>query len=198
MEFQNTKLYGGALTADLPVGLFDASQLRQIPNTQEVYVCETPGILNKFDALIIDLLERVDVDDSEAIQYHLNEICKLNEVDKQDSVILGQDKNAKADNLPNDYCAWVISGEQAKKWGRDETPLVLFLALIRLENVKTDLLISYNIPFHDQLQIDDLRRELQGDTTADNLAVKRIDVGKQVVLRILKSLKIHDWSLFKN
>lgn len=196
MQYRNVKLYGGAITADLESDLIDASKFRQVPDTQEVYVCEQPKDLNASDALIIDLMERVNEPDEKAIGYHLNEICKLNDV--KDSVILQQETHAKATHFPDSYTAWIISGEEAKKWGRDEVPLILILALIRLDKVKTDLLVSYNLPFHDQKEIEDLKKVFAGDKSTDNSALKRIDVGKEVVGHILDSLKVQNWELFKN
>ncbi|QPG74795.1 hypothetical protein FOA43_002129 [Brettanomyces nanus] len=198
MHFQSKSLYGGAITVDLPEGLIDASTFRQIPDTQEVYVCHDSKVLSKNDAIIIDLMERVDCSDDSAIDSHLREVCKLNDADQNDSIILEQDRNAHARNFPEDYCGWIVSGEQAKKWGRDETPLVLILALIRLKNVGTDLLVSYNIPFDEKSEIEDLKEVLSGESLAGNLALRRINVAKEVVIRILDTLKVQDWKLFKN
>ncbi|QOU19711.1 hypothetical protein BRETT_003863 [Brettanomyces bruxellensis] len=198
MNFQRTDLYGGAITAQIPRDLIDASKFRQIPDTQEVYVCRDSTILNENDALIIDLMERADVKDSDALRYHLKEICRLNGVEKDDSVILEEAHDLKVVNLPDSYCDIVTSGENVKKWGRDDVHLVLILAIVRLLRVKTDLLISYNVPFHKPDEMEDLKKMLSGNNSTAGKAKQRIDVGRRVVAKVLDSLKIENWALFKN
>ncbi len=198
MNFQRTNLYGGAITAQIPSDLVDASNFRQIPDTQEVYVCRDSKYLNQSDALIIDLMERVNVKDNDALNYHLSEICNLNGVNKDDSVILEASECLKANNLPDSYCGLVISGEKAKKWGKEDVHLVLILAVIRLAEVKTDLLISYNIPFHQLDDVKDLKKLLSGNKANPNKAEQRITIGKKVVSKILHTLKVENWSLFES
>ncbi|GME71729.1 unnamed protein product [Ambrosiozyma monospora] len=196
MKYEKKELYGGAITVQLPTSLTDASNLRQIPDTQEVFISSDRSEIHKDDAIIIDLLERQDnPNDPEALQYHLSEISKLNGVAKDSQQILYQSE-LKAPNFPGDYAAIIISGEQAKKWGRDETVLILVLGLIRISKSETDLLVSYNVPFHDADELEDLKKTLAGDGSGNGKASARIEMGKEAVLKAIESIKIENWSLF--
>ena len=59
-------LWGGAITTEIPEGLLDASDFRQVPDTQEVFV---PGAeaddtsltgVRVNDSIIFDLIERAE------------------------------------------------------------------------------------------------------------------------------------------
>lgn len=52
-----TQLYGGAVTMQLPAGLLDASHVRPVPDTQEVFVAATAP--STVSSIIVDLLESV-------------------------------------------------------------------------------------------------------------------------------------------
>ena len=78
-----TELYGGAITiSKLPNSFIDISQIRQVPDTQEVFINQLSShndshdVSGSFDhSFIIDLLERVDpIDYQEAIHLHLQDI----------------------------------------------------------------------------------------------------------------------------
>lgn len=71
MDFLSTPLYGGAILADLPVGFQDVSSIRQIPDTQEVYLSSAG-----YTSVVFDILERVtdQGDDLECLKYHLWDI----------------------------------------------------------------------------------------------------------------------------
>jgi hypothetical protein len=66
-----TKLYGGAIEALIPAHVQDASQFRQIPDNQEVFVSSDSD-----DSIIIELLEPASIED------HIQEILDLNEAQK--------------------------------------------------------------------------------------------------------------------
>ena len=81
-----TELYGGAITiSKLPNSFIDISQIRQVPDTQEVFINQLSShndshdVSGSFDhSFIIDLLERVDpIDYQEAIHLHLQDIVLL-------------------------------------------------------------------------------------------------------------------------
>ncbi|KAG7699036.1 hypothetical protein KL930_002177 [Ogataea haglerorum] len=173
MNFEETKLYGGAITTYIPAGMVDASTLRQIPDTQEVFVAGPDTQLGPEDAIIFDLLESVDVPDDAAAEYHFQELAKLNGADN--AKVLEATKIV-CPNFAQDPTYVLVGSQEAKKWGRDQTELVVLLGLIRLQRVQTDLLITYNLPGED--------------------FGPRIPVAKQVIQHILESLQVQDWSLF--
>ncbi|KAL9101926.1 MAG: hypothetical protein Q9163_002864 [Psora crenata] len=69
--FKHVELYGGAMEANVPSNFIDVSDIRQVPDEQEVYL-STEG----FSSLIFDLRDRVThlLSDKEVIEYHLADI----------------------------------------------------------------------------------------------------------------------------
>ena len=66
----STPLYGGAITANIPCSFKDSSNVRPIPDNQEVFV-EVHGPDSESDvqplSIIFDVLQFVDADDTEAV-----------------------------------------------------------------------------------------------------------------------------------
>ncbi|KAJ2896720.1 hypothetical protein GGI21_005015, partial [Coemansia aciculifera] len=67
-------LFGGAMSIDIPERLTDVSNLRQVPDHQEVFADAKTD-----ESVIIEILEAVDKTDGiDAIQYHYKHVCELN------------------------------------------------------------------------------------------------------------------------
>lgn len=162
----NTReLFGGALTALVPTSFADASQFRQVPDTQEVFVDDGPAE----ESLIFDILEKLSDADDQAIKTHFGEIVAING---------GESRIVSSEQLPQAaYPTWVCLGEQeTKKWGKDSeelTKVTICVALVRLDKVDTDIVISYNV--------------LKGE---------RAQEGYQRLKEIAQSFKVTDWTLF--
>lgn len=63
-------LYGGALACLFPSTFTDASELRQVPDNQEVYLNS-----HGYTSLVVEILERVEKgSDREALEWHLKDI----------------------------------------------------------------------------------------------------------------------------
>lgn len=84
-RFNNISLFGGAMTVRLPANFIDVSDLRQVPDNQEVFL-NSDG----FESITVDILERVEgeiapettVDtDLKALKYHVREIVDSDEPD---------------------------------------------------------------------------------------------------------------------
>jgi hypothetical protein len=87
MAFTNTPLYGGAITLDLPSNFADASQIRQIPDHQEVYLDS-----NGYSSIVVEILEYVEKsNDEEALQYHFGDLV---EDTGDQTTIISQDRAA--------------------------------------------------------------------------------------------------------
>ena len=66
--------FGGAISVRLPSEFVNVSDVRQVPDNQEVFVDDTTGA-----SVIVELLERVDdVDDANAARYHFDELARSN------------------------------------------------------------------------------------------------------------------------
>ncbi len=206
VEFEKKELYGGAIVTKVPVGLIDASDLRQIPDTQEVFLNPSENTrnytqLNKDDSIIVDLMERIDGDDTEAIREHFSEISALNDTSNSWKLV-------SIDDAPNklNSKAYIGTGvEPALKWGRDESKgldykptLVVVLGIIRLKKVDTDVLVTQNVLISDEDELKDLEK-LQGAESSEseeNRAAKRIALAKTVVKEAISNLTVEDWNLF--
>lgn len=219
-RFRPVQLYGGAIDVQLPLDFIDASDFRQVPDTQEVFVNTEYD-----DSIVFDLMERFEAaSDEEALKEHLNEISDINGADPGSQLVqlysethaLTQPK-IKAKSSP----AYItVAIEPAKKWGRTtelvqdpndpneklkEPVLVLILALIRIESVATDLLITYNTPITTVGDLNKLQKVFADQKKPDqkNLYVSsifelppRIEAGITGIREAIDTLEIEDWSLF--
>lgn len=173
MSYETVKLFGGAISTVIPTGFLDASTLRQIPDTQEVFVNLSNKEFSNDDSLIFDLMERVDHttlentehpdDESNSLELHLNEISELNgltkfteesKIDNKNSshwkLLEKKDVSVDLKNLSHTenkaYIAVAIA--PSYKWGKSDqqTWLILILGIIRHKKHNTDILISLNLP----------------------------------------------------
>ena len=69
--YKSIPLFGGALTVSLPSTFTDVSNLRQVPDHQEVWL-DSEG----FTSVVIEILERVEKPDLEALRYHLEDLVE--------------------------------------------------------------------------------------------------------------------------
>lgn len=210
----NIELYGGAITSTIPTGFVDVSNFRQVPDTQEVFVCDSEGY---DDSVVFDIMERVEGDDVEAVKEHLNELSILNSVGQDYIALQLTTVDMKSQKLDNSTelqppCYLSVAVEPSKKWGREEAakddptgsvkPLVvLVMAVIRLENVTSDILVTYNIPIRTLQEIKDLeilvkdKDALSNDDDTPPVG-KRINSARQQVVQSLQAFTVEDWSLF--
>jgi len=71
-SYRQVQLFGGAMTADFPSNFADASEIRQVPDQQEVWLDK-----DGFTSIIVEILERVDKpSDIGALEYHLKDIVE--------------------------------------------------------------------------------------------------------------------------
>lgn len=189
------------MTALFPKDFIDASQFREIPDTQEVYVSQTVD-----DSLVVDLMEAVEKVGDGAVDEHLQEIAEMNNAGANEYARLYTEKVAIRDIVPQELTGYItIAIEPARKWGRSaqldqsekladlalESPLlVTVLAVLRLEKVTTDVVVTYNTPIT-------LRREYEEVQTGDPTRMPdRVKKGLDTVRQLVQSLKVNDWTLF--
>ncbi|KAF2500107.1 Mog1p/PsbP-like protein [Lophium mytilinum] len=200
MSFQHTKLFGGAIVADLPTEFGDVSDIRQVPDTQEVYLDA-----NGFTSIIFDILQRVEhaASDEAALKVHFQDIVdgsgdatKFYEV-KQTT--LGKMPSTPAHTLlaiqtPTPPTPAPGSLSTIAPPSRNPQPdfTAILLTLVRLVEQKTDIVIAINVPH-----------------AAGEYAIGSVDLenGKAGVMletaamvreKVLASLEVKDWGLFVN
>merc|ERR1712216_177996 len=177
-------LYGGALECDIPESFSDISELRQVPDNQEVWadtLCDR--------SLIIEILEREsEVPDGQAVSHFLGHLAFANEAREASVVEQRRLHSEEVPGLPEGVTCLLGIGEQAvAKFNEGCANRVqVHLAAIRLLEQETDILITLNDP----VMID------PQSSSADAAVVGDGSSGAALFHRVLKSFKIKDWNLF--
>ncbi|EER34013.1 hypothetical protein CTRG_02831 [Candida tropicalis MYA-3404] len=178
-----TGLYGGAITIkQLPASFIDVSHIRDVPDTQEVFINETSTTSGKLDhSLIIDLLEKVDpIEYQEAIHLHLQDIVP-DHVHNQPLEEIDQDGISR-------YFSYVTFKPEYKKIEPDSPKqIITLLCLIRLDKVDTDVMLQYIIPLKEHTEVN-----FNGDSEIDKYVQESYNNFKEIGL----SFTVKDWSLF--
>mmetsp|Transcript_9351 Transcript_9351/g.11644 ORF Transcript_9351/g.11644 Transcript_9351/m.11644 type:complete len:154 (-) Transcript_9351:1206-1667(-) len=123
------ELYGGAVTTSLPDGIVDVSDMRQVPDNQEVFIIEEG---DNDISIIFDLLEQVDAGDiNTALKMHIDDMLETNQftmIEEIDLKLL----DAKI------HICYVNSNNS-----------IHLISLIRLNKVETDIVISMHVALSD-------------------------------------------------
>ncbi|CAH8517013.1 unnamed protein product [Schistosoma margrebowiei] len=139
---QSHPLFDGAFQCLLPTNVVDASDLRQIPDNQEVFVHPSTS-----QSITIDILEYVDASNHEdAARMHFNEIGAANEATDSNISSL---RTVSLHN-PDPYCSSVVllSGQQkVSKFNQSNEDVVfIYMALYRYTQFQADVLVVVNNP----------------------------------------------------
>ncbi|KAK3985634.1 hypothetical protein QBC44DRAFT_334763 [Cladorrhinum sp. PSN332] len=195
-EYTQTPLFGGAIVVDIPTKFADVSKLRQVPDSQEVYIDK-----DGFTSIIIDITERVGPAggglerDGRALTTHLEELVG----EDVDSVKVWNTTETQLSHL-EDTPAYTLIATQTPKQRSSEGDVAsrngapdftaLILTLIRLEKESTDILITINVPHikgeYDEEDVD-LALGKQGELIGDAV---------EYAARIWESFEVKDWGLF--
>ncbi|XP_012967226.1 ran guanine nucleotide release factor isoform X1 [Mesocricetus auratus] len=141
---RNFPLFGGAFSAILPPGAIDVSDLRPVPDNQEVFCHPVTD-----QSLIVELLEmQAHVRGEAAARYHFEDVGR---VQGARTVHVLSVQPLCLENLSLRGCcqdAWFLSGKQqvAKENQQVAKDVTLHQALLRLPQYQTDLLLTFNQP----------------------------------------------------
>ena len=199
------ELFGGAIRAPLPAGWLDASDVRPVPDNQEVWT-EPSGGADR--SLVIELLERADVDDDSCGEFHFTELAHGNEAAQATlrSHAWLPAELIRARRLGETTVGCLVHGVQLlqpdaggsgdDREGSPAVDLHVRLAVVRLAAHATDMLLSVSRPC--------VRRDghrgahgtgAQKEATApDDDRESRADA--ELLSTILSGLTICDWGLF--
>ncbi|KAL9584108.1 MAG: hypothetical protein Q9212_002316 [Teloschistes hypoglaucus] len=189
--FKLTDLFGGAITANLPAGYADVSNIREVPDHQEIYL-DASG----FSSIVIEIAERVTEPptDDQALRFHFEDI-----VDEQDSSRVWRTDIASFPNLPqNTPCLTLVATTTPPLTTNGNTRaltptfVAILLTLIRLEPQSTDLIVTVNIP------------HIAGHQEPTDRAVNfeegkfgsLVQEGVRVRDEVWRTLQVKDWGLF--
>ncbi|EJD52905.1 Mog1p/PsbP-like protein [Auricularia subglabra TFB-10046 SS5] len=179
MQLAERELFGGTITLNLPANnLVDASTLREVPDTQEVYLhtdCTA--------SWIIEILQRVDADDPiEAAKFHFNALAHDNDATKSEVVeVRALDTGPHAPNTPAPVVC--VGWQEVAKYNRTAPDKVeIVLAVYRLQAQNIDLVLSLNLPY------------VLADGT--RTPEERIQALQGTFRDVAQSLNIRDYGLF--
>ncbi|KAJ7489922.1 hypothetical protein B0H11DRAFT_2010977 [Mycena galericulata] len=145
MASTTRELFGGAITALAPAHLLDASDLRQVPDTQEVLLYPDSSV-----SIVVEILQRVDVADDElAIKYHFDSLAHDNSAQSTAVEAVAMIPNTRNDNTPS---AITLSGIQFVPKFNLTTPdqVRILMALFRVAEKPVDLVVTFNVPIKSQ------------------------------------------------
>mmetsp|Transcript_12866 Transcript_12866/g.30146 ORF Transcript_12866/g.30146 Transcript_12866/m.30146 type:complete len:189 (-) Transcript_12866:187-753(-) len=170
--------YGGAILTLLPKTFLDASTLRDVPDNQEVWVDEESE-----KSVIFEILEYQSraLDDSDPLHFFFSDLATHHSAEKSEKWSSCRVDEGGAPHLPASCRCFQGSGVQwIAKTNRDAaTPVRLDLALVRLPEVESDILMYFNDPG---------RSGSADDSTAAP--------GREVISKMLASLRLVDMTLF--
>ncbi|KAI9684004.1 MAG: multicopy suppressor of ts gsp1 [Bathelium mastoideum] len=183
------ELFGGAITAQYPRTFIDVSNLRQVPDHQEVYV-DSQG----FTSIIVDILERPPEDvcsnDKEAALHHLKDITSDHDLAHTK---IWHEGLARFPKLPSHFPAVSLLATEpdpiAEK-ATDKKYTSICLTLLRLEDKKTDILVTTN-GHHEPGSWDN--GNVNFETIKSDSVTRTMSAYHD---KILATFEIKDWSLF--
>lgn len=179
-------LFGGALSAVMPPNATDISELREIPDNQEVFAHSHTD-----QSLIVELVEyQSQVADQDAARYHFEDIAGSNKaLEPGDFTVTDVVPLSKSEvSLSVCSSAWMLTGTQCvSKFNEEARNVVtLHLGVFRLPQFTTDVLITFNDPLSISL---DSSSATSAETHKDPWTV--LDFR-----RLLDTLTLHNPGLF--
>ncbi|XP_027154530.1 ran guanine nucleotide release factor [Coffea eugenioides] len=188
-------LFGGAISIAFPLRFQDVSNIRQVPDHQEVFV--DPA---RDESLIFELLDfKADVADNGSATWFLQDLAA--EQNAEGATVIEQSGVFQADGLQFGDMPTIIStavGQMAISKGRQgrgaQNLVKVYLANLRLKGVATDVLITAYEP----IVINPLSES--AIAVGAGVAVPAGQSGcmpmNEVFQLAATSFKVNDWSLF--
>lgn len=174
-------LFGGAITCDLPGSFSDMSELREVPDHQEVW-CD----IISDRSVIVEILERKSLSDEQAVEFFLSDLAVCNEA--RDTSVVSERQVLVVEEtpgLPADVrCFYAVTDQTVAKFKEAcGNRVLIHLLIIRLVAQETDILVSLNDP-------------VSIDPQSSSAGVPVVQGSNEVFAAIMKSFKIVDWDLF--
>jgi len=137
-------LYGGAIAVKTVPDLIDASDIRQVPDNQEVFMYPDSGV-----SIIVEILQMVEPAQSEdAIKFHFASLAHDNNA-KSSTIekIIAQTSGNTLTPSPI-----LLQGVQLiPKFNHPTSDTVrILMGLFRVESKNIDLVVTFNVPINSQ------------------------------------------------
>ncbi|XP_050215846.1 uncharacterized protein LOC126666953 [Mercurialis annua] len=188
-------LFGGAITSSFPLRFQDVSNIRQVPDHQEVFVDP-----DRDESLIFELLDyKHEVGDNGSASWFLQDLA--NEQNAEGCTLFEQSEVVEAPGILSRNIPTVISTAVGQmniskgKQGREAQNIVkVYLANIRLKGVDTDVLVTAYEP----VLINPLSESAR--MVGAGMAVPAAQSGYLPMSEVFKlavsTFKVIDWNLF--
>ena len=181
---QPRPLFGGALSAVIPHTATDISEVREIPDSQEVF-----AHAHTDQSLIVELVEyQAQVADQDAAKYHFEDIAGTNNALEAGAAISVVALPKSDLSLSQCSSAWMLTGTQSvSKFNEDaRNAVTLHLGVFRLPQFSTEVLITFNDP-----------QSISPDSSsAAALETHKVPWSLQDFQRLLQTLTLHNPRLF--
>eukprot|EP01138_Halocafeteria_seosinensis_P013484 gb/GECG01013771.1/.p1 GENE.gb/GECG01013771.1/~~gb/GECG01013771.1/.p1 ORF type:complete len:185 (+),score=18.51 gb/GECG01013771.1/:1-555(+) len=172
-------LFGGAIEVHLPPQFIDCSDLRPIPDHQEVFAHRDTD-----QSVIIEIVEQAEsVADDQAPEYFFSDLAQCNGVDNGEYSLdhSAPVESSQLAHLPVESCRGLtLKGTQQIPCGQQNTmkkTIQINMAILRLPDVTSEILVTVQHP-----------------AGAEGLGSNLSSEG--LLWKILASFNIRDWSLF--
>jgi Ran-interacting Mog1 protein len=189
MSFSQRQMFGGSITCDIPTVWRDVSNVRQVPDHQEVYqsISNDPNMPGP--CLVVEILEHQDqCSNSEAAAYFFEDLASANGVTSPHDKKFMAVPLPVSPTLPNNAKACSGIGTQKISPGLDKNVggnprsrnprwVTVELCVLRLPDVGTDLLITLSQP-------------------TDHSDEAESASFSQTFLRAVQTFQVRDWKLF--
>ncbi|MCO5558303.1 hypothetical protein L7F22_011882 [Adiantum nelumboides] len=188
-------LFNGAISCSFPSRLQDVSSIRDVPDNQEVYADPS-----RDESIIVEILEHErSVEDAQSAVWFLQDLS--HEQDAGRSLVVEDVKALTSCDTPllgSQYVVNAAVGRMAVSKGRQgveaENLLRVYLANIRLPNVKSDILVTIYEPLLINEQSESA--EVLGAEGAVSAKAAGVMPASEIFHLVLATFKIHDWGLF--
>ena len=191
-SFASRELYGGAITVELPTTMIDASDIRQIPDHQEVFLSNTT-----LTSLIFEINQFVNQPDPAALYFHFTDV--ITPPDHLQGEIDAPIKPTLATDSVKDFPAYLVQGsivsrEVDKKAPSDlpverqQNPQTIeyqtkcYQMVVRMKQYTTDFVVRLNVPLKELVE----KAAIEAEEA----------VAKAIMDKIVATLDIKQFSLF--
>ncbi|KAF9203780.1 hypothetical protein BGZ49_006049 [Haplosporangium sp. Z 27] len=203
MDIIQQELYGGAITLNLPRKFENISNIREVPDHQEVFVN-----VDEDQSVIVEILElAAEANDEGCAAFHYQQLAEDN--DAEDASIIQSVSilnNSELPTWPAEAKIYLLLGQQRiakfnerqrqqenaaanphRQLQPDARNLVqIMMVVVRLPRQATDIVISYNVP----LQISESSSSKQVAHEGD------IQEAEVWFRNLIGSFLVRDWGLF--
>ena len=157
-EYKTEDLYDGTFTVSLPQQFRNIRDKSYVPDNQEVF-----SSISDNQSFMFEINEPPEVIDTEVARYYFEDLAEYNESSESSIIATAAIENSEMPDLDPSIPKFYLEGKQRIVPGKSSHPpedVHIFLAIIRLKEVNSDVMISLNIP-HKEESIEEYTEKVQ-------------------------------------